>query len=149
MPRTAPQIDLDPGDRVKLERLVRSLSTPQGLALRARIVLAAAERLSNQQIAEKLGATAATIGKWRTHFCNWGMSALEPSKFLGRPSKSDSKVKQRLCDLVCQRPHHGKRRWTVRMLATCVDLSPSTVHDMLGKVKLPRSRYAPWRRVRA
>jgi DNA-binding NarL/FixJ family response regulator len=62
MPRTAPQIDLAPGDRAKLERLARSRATPQGLVLRARIVLAAAEGFSNQLIAGTLHVTPATVG---------------------------------------------------------------------------------------
>src|SRR5450755_400029 len=128
MPRTARQIDLPPGDRVKLERLARSRSTPQGLALRARIVLAAAEGLSNQQIAGTLHVTPATVGKWRTGFDNWGMTAFADSKYLGRPSKIDAKVKERLCELVSLQPY-GKRRWTVRALADRLNLPPSTLHD--------------------
>src|SRR5258708_11605841 len=65
MSRTALEIMLDPSDRAALERLARSPYTPQGLANRARIVLAAAEGLSNQQIAERLHVSSVTVGKWR------------------------------------------------------------------------------------
>src|SRR5260370_18811540 len=63
--RIAPEIPLNPSDRAPLERLVRSPHTPQGVANRARIVLAAAEGLSNQHIGERLHISSVTVGKWR------------------------------------------------------------------------------------
>ena len=149
MSRNAPEIALNPSDLEPLERLVRSPHTPQGVANRARIVLAAAEGLSNQQIAERLHISNITVGKWRTSYHHWGISGLQGFKPTGRPSKYNSKLEQRLRSLLCQRPWNGKRRWTVRVLARELDIPPSTLHDMLRKMHLPRSRYLPWRVVRA
>jgi hypothetical protein len=47
-------IDLADAERQELERLVRRYSTPQQLALRAQIVLAAADGANNCQIARQL-----------------------------------------------------------------------------------------------
>ena len=149
MSRTAPEIALDPSDRAALERLARSPYTPQGVANRVRIVLAAAEGLSNQQIAERLHVSSVTVGKWRASYNRWGISGLPDSKRTGRPSKFDSKIELRLRFLLCRAPWDGKRRWTVRVLARDLDIPPSTLHDMLRKMHLPRSRYLPWRVVRA
>ena len=55
-------------ERAELERWVRRPKTRQSLALRARIVLSAAEDQSDQRIAETLGTTRATVGKWRKRF---------------------------------------------------------------------------------
>ena len=57
VPRVAPDIELDPSTQKELSRLVRAPSTPQAVALRARIILAAAQRRSNQEIAATLGIT--------------------------------------------------------------------------------------------
>ena len=149
MSRNAPEIALDPSDRAALERSVRSPHTPQGVANHARIVLAAAEGLSNQQIAERLHISCITVGKWRASYYDWGISGLQGFRPTGRPSKYNSTLEQRLRSLLCQRPWNGKRRWTVRVLARHLDIPPSTLHDILRKMRLPRSRYLPWRAVRA
>jgi putative transposase len=51
----------------RLEQLVRAHSTPQALALRARIILRANAHPeeSNQQIAQSSGTTDRTVRKWR------------------------------------------------------------------------------------
>ena len=54
-------------DRRELESLVRRRKTAQGLARRARIVLAAAG-LENEAIVERVEADANTVGKWRRRF---------------------------------------------------------------------------------
>ena len=51
--RPAPALVLRDGDRVELERLTRSWSVRAGLAQRARIVLLAAEGVTNTEIAER------------------------------------------------------------------------------------------------
>src|SRR6266850_1801545 len=109
MSRTALEIMLDPSDRAALERLERSPSTPQGLANRARIVLAATEGLSNQQIAERLHVSAVTVGKWRASYYHWGISGLQGSKRMGRPSKRDLEIEKKLRLLLRQRPWNEKR----------------------------------------
>lgn len=61
----APQIDLTPCQRACLEELIRRHQTPQGVAVRARIVLAAATGARNTQIAVQLGIDPKTVGLWR------------------------------------------------------------------------------------
>src|SRR3954469_8610562 len=51
--------------RQVLEQGVRASTSPQGLATRARIVLAAAEGTSNRQIAVRLGVTRNVAHAWR------------------------------------------------------------------------------------
>lgn len=50
-----------------LQRLIRAHSTPQMLAVRARIILRAHEHpeQNNQQIAQAVGTTDRTVRKWR------------------------------------------------------------------------------------
>src|SRR6266511_4333952 len=58
-------IDLTAEERRELEGLVRRRTTPQQVALRARIVLAAAGGLNNAQVARRLGVDVATARRWR------------------------------------------------------------------------------------
>ena len=51
--------------RRDLEALVRRHTTPQQIALRARIVLAAADGLNNSQIARHLDLSLPTVRRWR------------------------------------------------------------------------------------
>ena len=61
----ASTIELTPDERGELESLARRRSTGQALALRARIVLAAAEGGPNGLIAERLRIFRGTVGKCR------------------------------------------------------------------------------------
>ena len=61
MARVAVTISLSDDERAELEALSRRRKTSQGLARRARIVLAAAEGLENKEIAVRLEASADTV----------------------------------------------------------------------------------------
>jgi len=70
MSRLALPLQLDTPTRSTLDKLTRSASTPQSLALRSRIILAAADGANNQQIAAALKVPAVTVGKWRRSFAS-------------------------------------------------------------------------------
>ena len=61
----AVEVALNGGEREVLERWARRPKSSQALALRCRIVLAAAEGKPNTAIAHELGCNRATVGKWR------------------------------------------------------------------------------------
>jgi len=63
---------IEPAERAVLERWTRRPTTAQALALRARIVLACAEGKSNTRVAEELGLTRPTVGKWRSRYLGDG-----------------------------------------------------------------------------
>ena len=65
MVRFAEPIVLSAVERGELDRLVRGHSTPQQLALRARIILLAAEGIGNRESARRLGITVQTVRCWR------------------------------------------------------------------------------------
>ena len=130
MSRTAAVIELSGLTRAALNHLVRSPSTPQGLALRSRIVLAAATGQANQQIAAALRIPEVTVGKWRRCFAAKGLDGLQDAPRLGRPPKHGQEILQRVQARVCQQPEHHSR-WSVRTLAEDLKLPASTVHQML------------------
>lgn len=55
-------------DGLLLQELVRSPSTPQGIAQRARIILLAGEGMANLAIARKLSVGRPTVLLWRERF---------------------------------------------------------------------------------
>ena len=65
-------LTLDDADQETLERWVKRPKTAQALAMRARIVLRAAEGAANTQIADEVGITKQTVGKWRKRFVGGG-----------------------------------------------------------------------------
>lgn len=139
MARIALPVQLDSHTRETLNQFVRSSSTPQSLALRSRIVLAAADGSSNQQIAASLRVPAITVGKWRRSFAVEGIEGLRDAPRSGRPLKHDFAVRQRVQTRVCQQPE-AQGRWTVRTLAAELGLPPSTVHAMLVTARLQPHR---------
>ena len=66
--RPAPALLLRDGDREELLRLTRSSRAPAGLALRARIVLVAADGVSNTTIADGVGVSRPTVIAWRDRY---------------------------------------------------------------------------------
>jgi putative transposase len=59
-----------------LDEVVRASTSPQGLARRARVVLAAAEGTSNRQIATRLGVTRNLVQAWRGRWAAAGDALL-------------------------------------------------------------------------
>src|SRR5713226_4042043 len=139
MPRVALPIQLSAETRSTLDKFVHSSSTPQSLALRSRIALAAADGSNNQQIAAALKIPPVTVGKWRQSFAVHGIEGLRDAPRSGRPPKHDADVRHKVQTRVCQQPD-DQSRWTVRTLAAELGLPSSTVHAMLRAAKLQPHR---------
>jgi transposase len=114
-------------DKEKLELLARRPKTAQRLALRSKIVLRAAEGLSNQNIAKRLGVTGATVGKWRERFRVQGMEGLSDEPRPGTPRKiNDAKVEEAVTKTLESLPA-AATHWSTRSLAKEVGLSQSAI----------------------
>jgi transposase len=87
--RAAAALALRVGDREELERLVRSSSVRAGLAQRARIVLLAADGLSNTRVAELVGVSRPTVIGWRARYAARGLAGLDDEARSGRPRHLD------------------------------------------------------------
>jgi putative transposase len=70
-------VTLSDVERNDLELLVRRHSTPQQQALRARIILAAAEGKNNSQIARELDVCVDTVRHWRTRWIGLQAASLD------------------------------------------------------------------------
>ena len=75
-PQPAP-IKLSAREREDLERLIRRHTTSQQIALRGRMILAAAAGANNSQIARQLDVDYETVGRWRRRWVGLQAVALE------------------------------------------------------------------------
>ena len=79
MPRTGrpmKPLELSDAAREELESLARSRTLPSGLVRRARTVLLCADGLNNGAVADEVGLTRQTVGKWRERFRTQGLMGL-------------------------------------------------------------------------
>src|SRR6267143_264064 len=72
MPRSAPLVTLSISDREEIQGWLTAHGTPQQVALRSRIVLAAAEGRSDSAIACQLQVNRHTVILWRQRFLQEG-----------------------------------------------------------------------------
>jgi transposase len=82
---TAVEIGLTDEQREHLEKTVRKLTATQREVTRARIVLMAADGLSNHEIARRLGCSRYTVWQWRKRFFEEGLGGLADRPRPGRP----------------------------------------------------------------
>ena len=83
----APRIILAQNARMELHTLARAHTTPQSLALRARMILraAAVDQPTNLHIGRELGCSNLTVGKWRRRYLALGLPGLQDAPRSGRP----------------------------------------------------------------
>jgi len=88
MPRKSPNtIKLAPAERVTLEALARKYTSPYRDVLRAKIILYAAQGLSNEEIAQRLDTPRQIVSKWRKRFFLKRFPGLEEQSRVGRPTR--------------------------------------------------------------
>lgn len=86
MPRTSPySIVLRPEERRDLESRALKYTLPYFLVIRAKMILYAAEGLSNDQIAERLDTRREVVSLWRKRFFEERLAGLEERPRPGRP----------------------------------------------------------------
>jgi transposase len=136
MPAGLPPLEVSAEERVQLERLVRAASTPQQTAVRAQIVLAAADGEPSRRIAARLGVSEPTVKLWRRSFAGRGVDGLADRPRSGRPRRYDDAQIARVVAKTLEPPPHGETHWSVRRLAEATGLSHATVHRIWREHKL-------------
>jgi transposase len=126
-----PKLDLllHPEQKRELERLAKAPSTPQKIALRAKIVLRGGQGLDSARIAQELKTSRVTVGLWRQRFVDLGLAGLAEAPRPGRPATVDPEKVRRVLTEVVQPPKHRKR-WSCRSMARHVRLSKATVQRL-------------------
>ena len=120
MPRGRPvsPINLSDEEKNQLLSIARSRSLPHGVVQRAQIVLACAEGEPNTSIAQRMGLSNMTVGKWRRRYGELGLEGLHDELRPGRPrTHEDERVAEVINTALQARPpnatqwsvaHHGR-----------------------------------------
>ena len=131
---------LSEAERRTLENWVKRQKTAQGLALRARIVLACAEGRSNTAVAARLGISRNTVIKWRARFLAARLDGLADEPRPGVPRTiTDAQVEAVVVRTLEETPE-GATHWSKRELAKRAGISPASVHRIWRAFGLQ-----PWR----
>ncbi len=118
---------LSEDERRTLENWARRRSTAQGLALRARIVLACAQGGSNLAVAARLGVNRGTVSNWRARFLRDRLNGLPDEPRPGVPRTiTDAQVEEVVVRTLEEVPEGGTH-WSKRELAARVGISPASV----------------------
>jgi transposase len=117
-------------ERETLQRWARRPTSAQALALRCRIVLAAAEDKKNKDIAAELGCNPATVTKWRRRFAEKRLDGLHDEPRPGAPRKiSDADVERVIVKTLEETPK-GATHWSTRSMAAAVGMSQTRVSQI-------------------
>jgi transposase len=119
-------LGLRSGDRELLESWIRSTSIRAGLAQRARIVLLAADGVSNTEIAGRVGVARQTVISWRERYAASGVKGLDDERRSGRPRTVD-RAKILTATLTPPPAKLGITHWSSRLLADHLGVDASTV----------------------
>ena len=129
MPPTAAHLTVPDTDAATLRRWTRSTSVRAGLALRARMVLLAAEGQSNTEIAARVGCSRQAVMRWRGRYVRHGLDGLDDQPRSGRPRTIDDTRRAEIVAVTLAGPPlaSGLTHWSTRTLAKHLNLSRMTV----------------------
>jgi transposase len=123
--RVAPEIVLSDEEREVLDDLIRSKLTSVRLALRARIVLLAAQGLQNKEIALALDVGRIQASRWRERYLESGLQGIERDLPRGAPPSTVDAA--RLIELTTQSKPEAATHWSTRTLAAELGVSAASV----------------------
>jgi len=122
----AAALGLREGDRERLMSMTRSTTVRAGLAQRARVVLLAADGVSNTAICEQVGLSRPKVIAWRQRYERSGIPGLNDAERSGRPRRIDhAKI---VTETLKPPPKKlGVTHWSSRLLAARLGIGNATV----------------------
>jgi transposase len=123
MGRRFGSLELDEGERRELTSLASRRSTAQGLAQRARIILACADGEQSKVVAARLGIDPDTVGKWRRRFAEHRLEGLRDEPRSGTPRTiEDARIEAVIIRTLETKPPNATH-WSSRSMAQASGLS--------------------------
>ena len=138
--RPTVEIILTGDERKTLQRWARRHSSSQALALRCRIVLAAAEGATNDKIAAELGCHPVTASKWRHRFALDRLDGLVDAPRPGAARSIGDDVIEAVVVETLETAPSDATHWSSRGLAAKHGISHTTVREIWRAFGLK-----PWR----
>ena len=131
MQNTSVLIKLPATELTQLRRWERAQGTPQQVALRCRIILAAVAGRGNVGIAEELGVSRPTVQLWRRRVEKQGIGQvwqIAPGR--GRKPQFDQARRARIIKATLQSKPKGMTHWSCRLMAREQGVSKNTVNRL-------------------
>jgi transposase len=131
MPRPTPVLVVSEEQQERIEHWLAALGTPQQVALRSRIILAAGLGKSEAVIAAELNVNRKTVRLWRERFTKQGLAGLwEIAPGRGRKATFSPKQVKAVIDATLQSKPKGMTHWSCRLMAANQGISKSTVSNL-------------------
>jgi transposase len=128
VPRSTSALVVSQDQETQIEQWLAALGTPQQVALRCRIVLAAGRGESEAAIASKLEVNRKTVRLWRERFARDGLNGLwEIAAGRGRKAIYDADRIKAVIDATLQSKPKGGTHWSCRLMAASQGISKSTI----------------------
>jgi len=126
--RVARGVKLSDTQRELLERVARARTSSVRFAARAKMILMAADGLTDQLIAKELGVTRQTIARWRGRFVLLGVAGIEKdAPRPGRKPKIPRQTVQKVVRMTTQEKPSDSTHWSTRSMARATGLSEASV----------------------
>lgn len=140
MSRPPKTIVLREGDDARLRRLVRSPTTAQALAVRARIILGMADGETVTEVAERLGVTAGTAYRWSRRYESHGFEGLSDMPRSGRPPAIEPEKAKEILKLTVESVPQEATHWSTRLMAKYAKVSTRQVQRVWSAADLKPHR---------
>ena len=129
MPRTSLPVVLSPTDHAQLEQWESAPGTPQQVALRCRIILAAAAGVQNRAIGQQLQINRHTVELWRQRVREQGIGQVwEIALGRGCKPEHDQAKREAIINATLHTKPKGMTHWSCRLMAKAQGVSHSTVN---------------------
>ncbi len=127
MGRMKAALELSEEEQRELKRWTRRRAIGAAAKLRAQIVLRCASGLDNQDVAEELGISRLTVGKWRSRFVEHRLDGLQDDPRPGRPRTVTDNDVERIIDITLHEQPPARTHWTSKTVAKKVGVSSTAV----------------------
>jgi transposase len=131
MPRVTPHLAVSENQERQIQQWLAAFGTPQQVALRCRIVLAAGRGESEASTGAELEVNRKTVRLWRERFLKDGLDGLwEIAPGRGRKATYDSDRVKAVIHATLQSKPKGQTHWSCRLMAASQGISKSTVSNL-------------------
>lgn len=125
--RPIAEIKLSKQERVELESTLRRRRVAQSDALRAKVILLAAEGNASTEIMRRTGLSAPTVGKWRARFLELRLAGLSELPRPGAPRRIDDDQIEEVIRLTLESTPKEATHWSTRQMASRCGLSRQAI----------------------
>jgi transposase len=115
-------------ERERLQQWARRPKSSQALATRSRIVLECASGKNNQEIAEEMGVTPQTVGKWRRRFVAKRLDGLLDEPRPGTRQRLSDREVERVLTMTLESTPKDATHWSTRSMAKATGFSRSSIN---------------------